>query len=110
MKRMISPPRVIAVAIGLAGLLSALPALSQTATSPSGPIGRLLASNCFQCHGTNGRGPGFDTLAGKSASELYKDMKEFQAGKEGDNIMARHVMGYSDAQLQALAQWLSTQR
>ncbi len=74
------------------------------------PAGRLLASNCFQCHGTNGKGPGFDRLAGKSASELYKEMKEFQSGKEGDNIMARHVMGYSDAQLQALAQWLSTQR
>lgn len=110
MKRMISPPRTAAVAIGLAGLLSVLPASAQTAVSPSGSTGRLLASNCFQCHGTNGKGPGFETLAGKSASELYKDMKEFQAGKEGDNIMARHVMGYSDAQLQLLAQWLSTQR
>ena len=82
-------------------------AQAQTAVSPAG---RLLASNCFQCHGTNGKGPGFEKLAGKSASELYKEMKEFQSGKEGDNIMARHVMGYSDAQLQALAQWLSTQR
>ena len=79
-------------------------------TSVAPPPGRLLASNCFQCHGTNGKGPGFDKLAGKSASELYKEMKEFQSGKEGDNIMARHVMGYSDAQLRALAQWLSTQR
>ena len=83
------------------------PARAQTAVSPAG---RLLASTCFQCHGTNGKGPGFDKPAGKSASELYKEMKEFQSGKEGDNIMARHVMGYSDAQLRALAQWLSTQR
>ncbi len=83
------------------------PAQAQAAVSPAG---RLLASNCFQCHGTNGKGPGFDRLAGKSASELYKEMKEFQSGKEGDNIMARHVMGYTDAQLQSLAQWLSTQR
>ena len=81
------------------------------------PVGRLAdrpgprpGADCFQCHGTNGKGPGFDKLAGKSASELYKEMKEFQSGKEGDNIMARHVMGYSDAQLRALAQWLSTQR
>ena len=107
MNRLIPRSRAMAAAFGLTALLSAMPASAQTAVSPSG---RLLASNCFQCHGTNGRGPGFDTLAGKSASELYKDMKEFQAGKEGDNIMARHVMGYSDAQLQALAQWLSTQR
>ena len=50
--------------------------------------GRLLASNCLQCHGTNGNGPGFDKLAGKSASSLYKDMKDFQSGKEGSGIMA----------------------
>ena len=37
-------------------------------------------------------------------------MKEFQSGKEGDNIMARHTMAYTDAQLRDLAQWLSTQR
>ncbi len=89
-------------ALGLSGQV-----LAQTALPPAG---RLLASNCFQCHGTNGKGPGFDTLAGKSASELYKELKEFQSGKEGDGIMARHAMGYSDAQLRALAQWLSTQR
>ena len=104
-----SRARRCALGLGLsASLLTGLtPARAQTAVSPAG---RLLASNCFQCHDTNGKGPGFDKLAGKSASELYKEMKEFQSGKEGDNIMARHVMGYSDAQLRALAQWLSTQR
>jgi len=68
----------------------------------------LPASSCFQWHGTNGQGPGFDKLAGKSSSGLCSEMKEFQAGKEGDGILARHTMGYTDAQLQALAQWLST--
>ncbi len=114
MKRLPSLPCMRASALGLAALL-ALPTLpeaqAQTQTQTiTPPPGRLLASNCFQCHGTNGKGPGFETLAGKSASELYKEMKEFQSGKEGDNIMARHVMGYTDAQLQSLAQWLSTQR
>ena len=79
-------------------------------TQPRTTEGRLLASNCFQCHGTNGKGPGFDKLAGKSASSLYSDLKEFQAGQEGNGIMAKHARGYTDAQLQALAQWLSTQR
>ena len=74
------------------------------------PAGRLLASNCFQCHGTNGKGPGFDRLAGKAASEIYQDLKEFQAGKEGNGIMAKHAMGYTDAQLLSLSGWLSTQR
>ena len=95
----------------LTGLLAAL-LLAGTATTQAQtvPNGRLLASNCFQCHGTNGNGPGFDRLAGKSASSIYNDLKEFQSGKEGNGIMAKHALGYTDAQLQALSQWLSTQR
>lgn len=81
---------------------------AQAQTVP--PAGRLLASNCFQCHGTNGKGPGFDKLAGQSVNEIYKDLKEFQTGKEGPGIMTRHAMGYSDAQLRDLSTWLSTQR
>jgi cytochrome c553 len=88
-------------------VLAAGAAQAQTAAPPAG---RLLASNCFQCHGTNGKGPGFDTIGGKSASEIYKELKEFQSGKEGNGIMAKHAMGYSDAQLQSLAAWLSTQK
>jgi cytochrome c553 len=84
-----------------------LGAQAQTNTPPAG---RLLASNCFQCHGTNGKGPGFDKLAGKSSSEIYKDLKEFQSGKEGNGIMAKHALGYTDAQLLSLSSWLSTQR
>lgn len=95
-----------ATALGMVLALTATTGHAQTTV----PNGRLLASNCFQCHGTNGNGPGFDRLAGKSASSLYSDLKEFQSGKEGTGIMARHAMGYTDAQLQALAQWLSTQR
>ena len=94
----------------LAPLVLAALAAAGTAQAQVGQAGRLLASNCFQCHGTNGKGPGFDTLAGKSASEIYKDLKEFQSGKEGNGIMAKHAMGYTDAQLQSLAAWLAKQR
>ena len=90
-------------------LLAALAAMALPATAQTVPAGRLLASNCFQCHGTNGRGPGFDRLAGKSANELYSELKEFQSGKEGNGIMAKHAMGFTDAQLRALADWLSKQ-
>lgn len=92
-----------ALALALAGAAAATHAQTP-------PAGRLLASNCFQCHGSNGQGPGFERLAGKSARELYDELKEFQSGKEGPGIMANHALGYTDAQLRALAQWLSTQR
>lgn len=72
--------------------------------------GRLLASNCFQCHGTNGSG-GFDKLAGKSASEIYKELKGFATGKEDPGgIMAAHAMGFTDAQMQSIATYFSNQR
>ena len=84
-----------------------MPASTQTSVSPSG---RLLASNCFQCHGTNGNGPGFDKLTGKSADKLFQKMKKYQSGEKSEGIMARHAMGYSDAQLREMSEWLSQQQ
>lgn len=98
----ITPSTAFAAALALAG------GLAQAQTTSS--TGRLLASNCFQCHGTNGKGPGFDTIAGKSANEIYEEMKEFQSGQEGKGIMARHSFGYTDAQLRDLSNYLSRQR
>ncbi|MFO1330279.1 MAG: c-type cytochrome [Rubrivivax sp.] len=98
-------PATTPLALALAGATLAAGAQAQTP-----PPGRLLASNCFQCHGTNGRGPGFDKLAGKSANEIYQELLEFRSGKEGNGIMARHANGYTDAQLRLIATWLSTQR
>ncbi len=72
--------------------------------------GRLLASNCFQCHGTNGSG-GFERLTGESASEIYGELKEFASGKEDPNgIMAAHAMGFTDAQMRAIANYFASVR
>lgn len=88
------------VAAGASG-----PALSEV-----GQPGRLLASNCFQCHGTNGKGSAFDSLAGLSATETFKKLKEMKAGNEGNGIMSRHAMIYTDAQLQQIAGWFAGQK
>lgn len=79
--------------------------------APSASLnGRLLASNCFQCHGTNGAG-GFEKLSGKSASEIYGDLKKFASGQEdADGIMAAHAMGFSDEQLKSIASYFSSIR
>ena len=104
---MASSPLMLIMLTAAAALAASQAASAQTAISPPG---RLLASNCFQCHGTNGNGPGFDKLAGKSARKLLQKMKKYQSGEEGEDIMARHAMGYSDAQLRELSQWLSQQQ
>lgn len=70
--------------------------------------GRLLSSNCFQCHGTNGSG-GFDKLVGSTEAEILSELREFASGKEdATGIMAAHAMGYTDAQLQSIAKYFST--
>ena len=92
--------------VALLGLL-ATAAGAQTAAPPAG---RLLASNCFQCHGTNGAGPGFDNIAGKSVDEIYKELKEMQSKNPGNDIMKAHARGYSDEQLRQISTYLSQQR
>jgi cytochrome c553 len=99
--------RHVALAVRTAGLLAALPTAGWAQTPPAG---RLLASNGFQCHGTYGKGPGFDRLAGKSANELHRELRAYRSGKEGRDIMAMHVAGCTDAQLRQIADWLSRQR
>jgi cytochrome c553 len=104
----IRPSRLRTATTG--GLAVTLALWGTLACAQVGAPGRLLASNCFQCHGTNGKGPGFDKLAGQSANSIYSELKEFRSGKEGNGIMAKHAMGYTDAQLRQLAAWLATQR
>ena len=73
-------------------------------------VGRLLASQCFQCHGTNGKSTnGWDSIAGESASETVEDMQEFKSGEEDEPIMEAQAHGYSDTEIAALADWLATQ-
>jgi mono/diheme cytochrome c family protein len=66
--------------------------------------GRLLASNCFQCHGTNGSG-GFERIAGEAG-----EIREFRSKIASKDIMAAHAQGYTDAQIEALVSYLNQLR
>ena len=69
--------------------------------------GRLLASNCFQCHGTNGSG-GFDGLRG--SNEILSELRKFASGAEDPTgIMAAHAKGYTDEQMQLIADFFAKQ-
>ena len=92
---MASSPLMLVMLTATATLAAGQVASAQMAISPPG---RLLAFNCCQCHGTNGKGPGFDKLAGKSACKLFQKMKKYQSREGGEDIMARHAMDLSDAQ------------
>lgn len=68
---------------------------------PVNTAGRLLASNCFQCHGTGGLG-GFDSIRGDASA-----VKEYLGKSASGDIMAAHAQGYTSAQLDAIIKYLN---
>ncbi|MEW5787955.1 MAG: c-type cytochrome [Pseudomonadota bacterium] len=83
-------------------------ALLLAASAAQAEPGRLLASQCAQCHGTNGAGPGFDELAGKNANDTYDELIEMKYRSNIEGIMDRQARGYTDAQLRLIADYLAT--
>ncbi|WP_298595472.1 c-type cytochrome [Zoogloea sp.] len=72
-----------------------------TVSQPASTAGRLLASNCFQCHGTGGVG-GFDRIRGSDAAEV----RDYLRKPARSDIMAAHAQGYTSAQLDAIIAYL----
>jgi cytochrome c553 len=93
-------------------LLCESAALGQT-VDPRIASGRTLATNCMQCHGVNGmpKSSGFDSLVGKSYSEIKKELLEMKA-KTGsieadEELMVVHAKSYTDTEIDAMAYFLS---
>ena len=87
--------------------LSAAPfATAQDATNI-----RLLASNCANCHGTDGKSQGgMPALSGQTKTKLLLDLQEFKAGNRPATIMHQISKGYTDAELDALAGYFAAQK
>jgi cytochrome c553 len=74
-------------------------------------MGRNVAANCANCHGTNGASVGgMPSLAGRQAAELLQTLREFRDGKRPATIMHQLAKGYSEAQLEAVSAYLSVQK
>ena len=92
-------PLVFIIALGASALAGA---------QESGQI-RLLASNCANCHGTDGRSQGgMPALAGLPKPYIVEQMAEFKSGKRAATIMHQLAKGYTDAEINALATYFST--
>jgi cytochrome subunit of sulfide dehydrogenase len=95
--------RSMAFVVGLAA--SAI-AMAQDATHI-----RLLASNCANCHGTDGRSQGgMPALTGQLKPKLLQDLQEFKSGNRPATIMHQIAKGYTDAELDALAGYFAAQK
>lgn len=95
--------RVACAALAALAVLGAVPALAEP------PRGRLLAAQCAQCHGTDGRSAGgIESLAGKNADELLEELLEMKRRPVADELMHLQARGYTDEQLRLIAEYLSS--
>jgi cytochrome c553 len=74
-------------------------------------LGRDIAANCANCHGTDGRSRGIvPSLAGQDKAHIVQQMKDFRDGKRPSTIMQQLAKGYTDSQIEAAAAYFAAQR
>lgn len=73
---------------------------------------RNLASGCAICHGTDGRAVTKEVipLAGLPREHIAAQMRAFRDGQHPATVMHQIAKGYTDAQIDALAAWFSSQK
>lgn len=69
------------------------------------PTGRLLASNCMQCHGTNGMNGSFNQLAGIPVEDMMNKLHDQQTHS---SIMGAQARGYTDDELLKIATYFAS--
>jgi cytochrome c553 len=95
-------------ALGLLGPVHAQTAVAQRAAELQTT---LWASSCMACHGTGGQAEGSGlTIGGRPADELYGILVAYKTGQRRGTIMQQHAKGYSDEELQRIAQHFSRLR
>ena len=94
-----------------AALLTWAIASSVAAQSSSEVEGRFIASNCANCHGTTGKSAGaMPSLAGQPKAYIVEQMRAFRDGKRPATIMHQIAKGYTDAQIDAVAEHFTRQK
>lgn len=69
----------------------------------------MLVNNCASCHGTDGysSGPGTPSIAGLNKDYLLRTMKAYRTGERASSVMSRIAKGYTDTQIERMADYLS---
>lgn len=69
----------------------------------------MLSNSCTGCHGIDGKSPGeIPSINGKSVQLLVQALHDFQQGKRSSTVMGRHASGYSDEEIQLIADYFSS--
>ena len=96
-------PRLLALA------LCALPAGARAADDP---VARSLAATCASCHGTEGHSVSRDlpSLAGMRKEKIVADLKAFRSGERPATVMHQLARGYTDAQIERVADYFAARK
>ncbi len=89
------------------GALASAPVLSG-----DGPTAEMLAYTCAGCHGTDGSsvGPATPSIAGTDAAVFTEAMMSYKKGERPSTIMTRIAKGYSDAEINQMAEFFAAQK
>jgi cytochrome c553 len=94
--------RVVLTVLGLIAV--------EWAQAQDSQAGRALAATCTGCHGSAGASSGLiPSINGMEAPRMVALLQAFRDGKREATIMHQLAKGYSDTQMQMLAQWFSAQ-
>jgi cytochrome c553 len=100
MKRELIGAGVVALLLGHA------PSWAQTDANAA----RYIAGNCANCHGTFGVAKGgMPSLAGQKKDQIAARVREFRDGKRAATVMHQLAKGYTEAQIDAIAEQIARQ-
>ncbi len=95
--------------VGLPLLLLLTSSLFMTTPSANGiERVKILAGNCSTCHGPQGQGyEVIPRIGGLDKDDILKLLKDFKSGEETSTIMDRHAKGYTQQEMEQLADYFS---
>ena len=90
--------------------LTLLLGLASAACADSELRAQLLASGCTSCHGPNGHSPdAIPAIAGKKAGYIARHLRQYKNDKREATVMNRLAKGYSDEEIELIADWFAKQ-
>ncbi len=100
----------LTVLVGTAAVVVSLwgvaPALAQIDANSA----RYIAANCANCHGTQGASKGaMPSLGGQRKEVIASQMRAFRDGTRPATLMHQIAKGYTDAQIDAIAEHFARQ-
>lgn len=103
--------RKISTVVCAAGALLAGAAANAQPSDADLRSASFLAGSCANCHGTVGNAQGaMPSLAGQQKNTIVDQMRAFRDGKRPATIMHQLAKGYTDQQIELIAEYYARQK